>query len=115
MPGILEHRSKNLQSMRNSNYEDESSGGMNIGGMNLGNSYQNFYNLNMRDSETVKMSTHITGRPTNLYETNQQRLKTQENFNNNRKFYKMTHTECTKQNVKESVDLSKFEDLPEEY
>ena len=88
---------------------------MKLGGMNLANSQHNFYNLNMRDNQTVKMSTHITGRPTTLYETNQQRLKMQSNFENNRKFFKITHTECTKQNVKESVDLSKLADLPEEY
>mgnify|MGYP001088523052 CR=1 FL=1 len=61
------------------------------------------------------MSTHITGRPTTLYETNIQRLHTQSKYSNNRKFFKMTHTEYTKQNVKEQVDLSKLSDLPEEY
>lgn len=66
----------------------------------------------MRDERTVKMSQHITGLPKNLYETHRKRVQIQENLVNNSRFYDFTHTDLSKQSMKENVDINNLCKLP---
>lgn len=51
--------------------------------------------INARDKRTVKMSQHITGLPTNLFETNRLKIEINHNHLNNKRYYDTTTTAVT--------------------